>query len=474
MRFVRWLIPFALAAAAVLPAVQLPKRLRGITPPPAVPTLSVEPDTFVVGVTAEHVVEGCKDTRAVPRGTRGKLSYIVEDGTRVKEGDVIARLDTKDLQREFEEARLAYSNAQSEVAQAERDRNRDVEQARYAVEQAKRELEVLLKANATELEENGKELEHKRILAESARLEYDRQKRLGSPEVGLVSRSEVEQAQRALRNAEFAVTTAGKALEFLKKQHASKVEQKKNDVADAEYKLKTAEDSVKPGIEAARYSIESRKERLDRVQERLEEATIKAPASGVVVVGMTWDRQTMTTRPYQVGDEIGGRGGLATITDMSCLQVRLPVEQSRIASVKVGQEALLTFVALPGRTYHGVVGHISPSARRADPWDDPNLAPGTTYFTVTVSVKDPDARLRPGLQCKVQIVFQRLRKVLAVPVPALVRKGGRDIVYVRNGNGFAARNVEIGDRNEEAVVIKKGLKSGEVVALQDPTGQSQL
>jgi RND family efflux transporter MFP subunit len=473
MRFIKWLIPLVLAGALLKPAARLSQRLRKIKLLHQVPTQRVQPDLFVVGLSAEHPLEGCNDTFMMVQGVSGKLAYICEDGVRVKPGDVIARLDAKELERRVDEARLAYANAQARVAQQERTSKSQVEEAGHAVQQAQRELEVLLKSNATELEAAQKELEHKRVLEESARLEYERQQRLAAPEVGLVPRQSVEQAERALRAATFAVTTAEKALEFTQKQQKSKAEQKQNEVSNLDYKLRSAEEATRPAAEAARYAVESTKERLERAQKDVEQATLKAPAAGSLVLGIYTDWRTRTSRPFQVGDDVGPGRRLATISDLSCLEVNLRIEESRIARVAPRQEVILTFEAVPGRTYRGTVASISPSALRGEPWQDPNTRAELKYFTVKVPVRNPDARLRPGLKCKGQIVLGRLRDVLAVPLSGVVRRGGHDFVYVQQSNGFSARMVQTGARNEEAVVIKKGLKSGDVVALQDPTAPSE-
>jgi len=473
MRFVKWLIPLTLAALALRPAARLSERVRGFKARPVVPTLRVEPDTFIVGLTAEHALEGCNVTVVRAQRVSGKLAYICPDGAAVREGDVIARLDTKDLERRLDDTRLAYSSAQARVAQEARSGSTDVENARQDVEQAKRELEVMLKANATELQKAEKDLEQNHLVAERSRLDYERQRRLSSPEIGLVSRHDVEQAERALRSATFAVTTSEKALEFMKTRHAAEVEQKKEAIVNGEYKLKAAEAAIKPAADAARYSIQSTKERLDDAQKDLEMATIKAPVSGTVVIRTSWDWESGGPHPYRVGDQVHDGARLANVSDISCMQVNLLIDESRIAPVKAGQEVLLTFEAAPGKVYHGAVQSVSPSARSIDSWEEPTLKQGVRYFTVNVGVKDQDSRLRPGLKCTAQIVLGRLNGVLAVPVSALARKGGHDYVYVHHSEGFAARQVETGERNEEAALVKKGLKPGEIVALQDPTAPAE-
>lgn len=475
MRFVKWAIPLLLAGITLHSALRLPSRVVQVSrlwrPQPSVPTLRVEPMPFVAGLGAEDQLRGRDDVVVtLPEGDQRKIAYLCEDGAQVKPGDLIAKVDTKDLLRSLEEARLAYSDAQARIAQQQRQSKSDIETAKDALEQAKRELEIMQKSQATELDTAEKELKHQQLLADSARLEAERQRRLASPEIGLVSRQQAEQAERSLRAADFSLTTAQKSQEFMKKQHASQVQQKQNEIANAEYRVSTAEAALKPAGQAARYSIESTKKRLERAQKDLEQAIVRASSAGTVVLGMYSDNTTRSQRPIKVGDSVWGGYRIALISNLSRMEVYLPIAETAISPVRVGQEALLTFEAIPGKSYSGRVESISPSARQIDTWENPNLKAGTEYFIVRVKVIHPDSKLRPALKCRALVVRKRLKSALAVPLSAVVRRQGKDFVFVREGDSFAPRPVTTADRNEEAVVIARGLRAGEVVALEDPTG----
>jgi hypothetical protein len=51
----------------------------------------------------------------------------------------------------------------------------------------------------------------------------------------------------------------------------------------------------------------------------------------------------------------------------------------------------------------------------------------------------------------------------------LVKRDGADLVFVRRSSRLAPQRVTTGDRSEEAVVITKGLRAGDIIALEDPT-----
>jgi multidrug efflux pump subunit AcrA (membrane-fusion protein) len=73
------------------------------------------------------------------------------------------------------------------------------------------------------------------------------------------------------------------------------------------------------------------------------------------------------------------------------------------------------------------------------------------------------------MKAKVQFVFEKLSETVYVPVEAVFDRPGGQVTYVATGDGFEERPVETGERNDKAVVITKGLKAGERVALSDPT-----
>jgi multidrug efflux pump subunit AcrA (membrane-fusion protein) len=68
-----------------------------------------------------------------------------------------------------------------------------------------------------------------------------------------------------------------------------------------------------------------------------------------------------------------------------------------------------------------------------------------------------------------RIVINEIPNVLFVPQEAVFEKVDKKLVYIKNGSGFDERIVEIGEKSENYVVIKKGLNIGDEVALRDPT-----
>ena len=79
----------------------------------------------------------------------------------------------------------------------------------------------------------------------------------------------------------------------------------------------------------------------------------------------------------------------------------------------------------------------------------------------------------PGMTVSCAIIIEKLEDVIYIPLESLYKKNGRNIVYTARGRRFKARDVVIGAENNNYVVIQKGLKKGEKIALTDPASSFQ-
>ncbi|HYP15259.1 MAG TPA: hypothetical protein VEQ63_15125 [Bryobacteraceae bacterium] len=67
-----------------------------------------------------------------------------------------------------------------------------------------------------------------------------------------------------------------------------------------------------------------------------------------------------------------------------------------------------------------------------------------------------------------EIVIEREPSVLMIPVRASIMHQGKPAVYVQRGQEFEVRPIEVGRRNETDMIVLKGLREGEAVALENP------
>ncbi|HOC24383.1 MAG TPA: efflux RND transporter periplasmic adaptor subunit, partial [bacterium] len=163
----------------------------------------------------------------------------------------------------------------------------------------------------------------------------------------------------------------------------------------------------------------------------------------------------------KVGDSPFRGQTLVEIPDLATMMVKAKVNEVFISQVHPDQQAVLSVDALPGQQFYGKVLRVATLASRESDSE-------VKTFDVEILIDGADGRLRPGMTAQCQIITDRIKDKLFVPLESVVHKDDTTIVYIKKG-GFKRREVQIGPKNSDFIVIEKGLKQGDLVALRDPT-----
>jgi multidrug efflux pump subunit AcrA (membrane-fusion protein) len=144
---------------------------------------------------------------------------------------------------------------------------------------------------------------------------------------------------------------------------------------------------------------------------------------------------------------------LYEVADLSRVWVNVNVYESEISLASIGQEALLSLTAAPGKFFKGRISYIFPF-----------VDPKSRSITVRLEFANPNLALKPDMYGQVVIQTGSARLVVTVPTEAVMRTGERAIVFMDLGEGrFALRKVVIGMENEGRMEIISGVKAGEKV-----------
>jgi Cu(I)/Ag(I) efflux system membrane fusion protein/cobalt-zinc-cadmium efflux system membrane fusion protein len=143
---------------------------------------------------------------------------------------------------------------------------------------------------------------------------------------------------------------------------------------------------------------------------------------------------------------------LYTIVDHSQVWINAEIYQSEIGFVSVGQRAVATTNAYPGREFVGRVSYVFP-----------HMEHETRTLTIRTEFPNPDLELKPEMYTNVELKIPLGRR-LVVPESALVDTGTRQIVFVVQAPGnYLPRDVRTGVRVDGSVEILQGLRAGEEV-----------
>jgi len=193
-------------------------------------------------------------------------------------------------------------------------------------------------------------------------------------------------------------------------------------------------------------------------QKELEQLNIKAPISGLIVYETNWS----TGRKIAVGDQPWAGMPIISLPDLSAAQVDVSVNEMDIAKVKTGQKVRITPDAFPDRTFTGTITSVSQIGR------EKGSGSNIKVFDVTIDLDSTDEVLKPGITTTNRIIVGTVKNVVSVPIISVLEEEKKTWLFVKNGSSFDKREVKLGERNDNFVVVKDGLQPGEQVALRNP------
>lgn len=188
---------------------------------------------------------------------------------------------------------------------------------------------------------------------------------------------------------------------------------------------------------------------LDYAATQLGYARIVAPIPGVVGSVTTQEGETVAASL--------AAPTFVTLVDLTRLEVRAYVDETDIGRVRIGQTAHFTVDTYPDHEFDAVVTAVYPQAEIRDNVVD--------YVTVLRFDAPRDHLLRPEMTTTVRILLSSRDRVLAVPIRAVHRDGGRAFVTTKSG----PRTVITGARDESWIEIVQGLREGDEVLTNGET-----
>jgi HlyD family secretion protein len=411
----------------------------------------------------------------------------VKVGDRVKKGDMIAQLDTTDLelavaqsQASLEQAKNNLNNADTAIEQARNQiiiatagysrtvagvRPADVTASQSALDAAQANLDKLQNGPTTEdIAVAEAQLRNAEAALRQAQTAYDAVFRVNPAGIGAHPASvQLEQATNNLNSARANYDRAAKGADAAQLAAARQqvenaranlartrapslsfdVESARAQIGQAELQLKNAQ-SQKANTET---QIKLAELQVKQAERRLSQAKLTAPVDGVVSqVGVDVGESSVTTGVPAF-----------TLVDDSKYHIDITVDEIDIAKIKLGQDVVVTLDSLPGTEVKGKVDRISPTSTTIN---------GVVSYQVRVAVEQTqDAVLKPGMTANASIVLERRENVLLAPNWAVRRdrQSGKAFLTLRSGEQTSEVEVQLGLRNDASSEIVSGAKPGDVV-----------
>jgi HlyD family secretion protein len=372
-------------------------------------TVSVQDSRDLVArIAATGKVVPVQTVNISPKRAGLLAELYVEQGDRVKAGQIIARMDNRD-----EQAQLAQAQANLADAIARRDRivagNRAEEIAQAAAQ---------VRAATTRAQLAEERLKRNEFLAAE----------------GAIPRDTLDEL-RANRDSAIAnLNEAQKRLQLL--QRGSRSE----DIRQA----KAAVAAAQAQVQAARAA--------------LEDTVIRAPFTGIITQKYASPGAFVT--PTTTASATTSATSTSIVAIAEGLEILAEVPEVDIGQVLVGQPVEIRADAYPGETFQGRVRLVAPEAV---------VEQNVTFFQVRVSLVTGLEKLRSGMNVDLDFLGQKINNALLVPTVAIAVERGQTGVYVVGADKRPKfRPVTIGSSWQDQTQIIRGVSVGERVFIDFP------
>ncbi len=204
---------------------------------------------------------------------------------------------------------------------------------------------------------------------------------------------------------------------------------------------------------------------LDRsveLQKLFNSLIIKSPKAGILTYyKYPWGEIVKT------GTKVGPYNTIiATIPDMSNLISRTYINEIDISKVKAGQKVRIGIDAFPDKHLDGQVISVA-NVGQAMPNSDAKV------FEVKIKIFGKDKELKPAMTTINTIEVGSFADTLMLPTDAVFENDSMKYVFLGSENPVK-QVVWLGDENENYVLVKKGLKEGDVVWLNEPANAEEM
>lgn len=328
-----------------------------------------------------------------------KIQDLVPEGTVVKKGEYIGKLDVSELNGKILDAQLNLDKAESKYTQQQLDSTLTLKQERNAI----KDLLFNIEEDKLELERSAYE----------------------SPAAIRSLQIKIEKTVRDLK-------------------------EKK-----ADYSIKKRQQDAKM-IEVGTEVSKIKKE-IDDLLDLQKQFTVYSEDDGMVTYVKEWNGNKK-----KVGSTISPwEPAIASLPDLTKMESKTYSNEIDIRKIKKGLKAKVGFDAFPDIELDGEVTEVA-NVGESKTGSDIKL------FLVLIKLNGTNNNIRPGMTTSNKILTNQKDNVLMVPLESIFSKDSISYTYVKSGYSIDKRQVELGLSNNEVIIIKNGLKEGDIVYLNKP------
>jgi len=334
-----------------------------------------------------------------------KIQDLIPEGTVIKEGDYVGRLDPSNVNEQIIDAKLNLETSISKYTQQQLDTTLNLKQERNSIKDLKFNIE----------------------------------------EVELELQQSIYEPPASIRKLEI-------NLEKLKRDLKER---------DENYQIKKKQANAKMvevGTEVSKI-----RNKLQDLNELLKSFTIYSDSNGMLTYVKNWDGSKK-----KVGSTISPWDpSIANLPDLTKMESKTYANEVDIRKIKKDLKVKIGFDAFPEMQIEGIVTEVANVGEKKRGSD-------IKVFQVLIELKETNDNVRPGMTTSNIIITNEKRNVLSIPIEAIFSKDSISYVYAKSGFSIIKKQVELGDNNNDEVIIVNGLTEKDIVYLNKPDGYKDV
>jgi len=385
-------------------------------------TVPVQEKNLTVRITESGTVVPIQTVNLSPKAAGRIAQLYVEQGDTVKSGQVIARMESRDIQAQRVQAKAYLAQTQARLKELQAgNRPEEIAQAQANVVQNQAQVaDAQARLN----------LAHARVVRNQA---------LASE--GAISRDQLDAVLNEERSA------------------SANLERTQANRQDAQQRLQLLRKGTRPEqIAQAAAAVAEAKGRLQAIEVQEEDTLVRAPFSGVVTQKYAAVGAFVT--PTTTASSTSSATSTSIVALANGLEVLAKVPEVDLSQIKLGQSVEIVADAYPDKTFLGQVRLIAPEAV---------VQQDVTSFEVRVAIKTGRELLRSRMNVDATFLGKQLNHALVIPTVSVVTQQGQTGLLVPDKNGKAQfRPVTLGSSIGNQTQILKGVKPGERIFVDLP------
>lgn len=423
-------------------------------------TVPVATKNVTLRITASGKIVPVQSVNISPKnpGVLGQL--YVEQGDRVQQGQIIARMDVGDIQAQILQSRANLAQAQAQLDEARAgSRPQEIAQAKARVAQAEAQLSAARAGNRDqEIGQAQAQVESAKAQVNLTQARVNRYRELTRQ--GATSIDQLEQYISEDKRAKASLEEAEKRLSLLQSgTRSEEISAKEAAVTEAQAALVLLQNGTRPEEIAQRQAaLKAAQAQLKAAQVKLEDTIIRAPFSGIVT--QKYANIGAFVTPTTSASTSASATSSSIVAVARGLEVLAQVPEADIGRIKQGQQVEIFADAYPDEVFKGHVRLIAPEAV---------VEQGVTSFQVRVALDTGTDKLRSGLNVDLTFLGDRLSNALVLPTVAIVTEKGKTGVLVPDANNKPQfQEVTVGAQIQDQTQVLAGVKAGDRVFIDLP------